>query len=163
VNTVTKDALPLAPAPELVIGLVGPIGVDLDSVTTLLEDALHGVDYKVDALRVTQLMREIPTDVEITDPNHAYIDSFRRRISYANKVRDLLQRSDAMAILAVSAIRQLRKERGGDEETPIPSQAYIIRQLRGQKRSNCFVASTDGNSSKFPHMRRRSTASTALP
>jgi hypothetical protein len=46
VNCVTNDALPLAPAPELVFGLVGPIGVDLDTVIVLLEEALHGVGYE---------------------------------------------------------------------------------------------------------------------
>jgi deoxycytidylate deaminase len=129
VNCVTNDALPLAPAPELVFGLVGPIGVDLDTVIVLLEEALHGVGYEVDVLRVTKLMREIPTDRAIDD-NATYIDSFRQRIAYANKVRDQLQRSDAMAILVVSAIRQLRKERGDDEEVPTPSRAYIIRQFK---------------------------------
>jgi transposase-like protein len=38
---VTKDALPLEPVPELIFGLVGPIGVDLDTVTGLLEEALN--------------------------------------------------------------------------------------------------------------------------
>jgi cytidine deaminase len=59
-----------------------------------------------------------------------YIDSFRQRIAYANKVRDLLQRNDALAILAVSAIRQFRAEQGGSEEEPLAKQAYIIRQLK---------------------------------
>jgi deoxycytidylate deaminase len=126
---VTKDGLPLAPAPELIFGLVGPIGVDLDTVTTLLEEALTSVGYNVDALRVTKLMREIPASVVINENPH-YIDSFRERIAYANEVRDRLQRSDAMAILAISAIRELRKQKGGDEEKPIPRQAYIIRQFK---------------------------------
>jgi deoxycytidylate deaminase len=125
-----KDALPLAPAPELIFGLVGPIGVDLDLVTSLLADALRDVDYSVASLRVTKLMREIPTDVQIVDTSPPYIASFRQRISYANKVRERLERSDAMAILAISAIRQLRKQQGGDEETPLPSQAYIVRQFK---------------------------------
>jgi hypothetical protein len=129
VNCVTKDALPLAPAPELIFGLVGPIGVDLDTVTSLLEDALHVVNYNVDALRVTKLMQEIPTDVTL-DENPHYIDSFRQRINYANAVRNKLARSDAMSILAISAIRELRKQRGGNEEAPLPSQAYIIRQFK---------------------------------
>jgi hypothetical protein len=129
VNCVTKDALPLAPVPELIFGLVGPIGVDLDTVTSLLEDALQNVGYAVDALRVTKLMLEIPTDVML-DENPHYIDSFRQRIRYANAVRDKLARSDAMAILAISAIRELREQKGGNEEEPIPSQAYIIRQFK---------------------------------
>ena len=64
-KAVMKDALPLAPAPELVVGLVGPIGVDLDLLTTILSDALQTVQYSSKVLRITQLMREIPTDIEI--------------------------------------------------------------------------------------------------
>jgi deoxycytidylate deaminase len=126
---VAKDALPLAPVPELIFGLVGPIGVDLDTVAVLLEEALHSVGYNVDLLRVTKLMREIPTPVVLQDNPH-YIDSFRQRIDYANAVRQKVNRADAMAILAISAIRQLRQERNGNEEAPIASQAYIIRQFK---------------------------------
>jgi hypothetical protein len=41
-----SDALPLAPAPELIFGLVGPIGVDLELVTGLLTEALRDVNYQ---------------------------------------------------------------------------------------------------------------------
>jgi deoxycytidylate deaminase len=123
-----KDALPLAPAPELIIGLVGPIGVDLDLAASLLTDALRDVGYETSSLRITQLMREVPTGLNIDET--PYIASFRSRIAYANKVCELLDRSDAMAILAISAIRQIRREKAGDPETPIEAMAYIIRQFK---------------------------------
>jgi deoxycytidylate deaminase len=125
---VTRDALPLAPAPELIFGLVGPIGVDLDLVALALKEALEQVEYSSVTLRITQLMREISTGIAIKDT--PYIDSFHTRIDYANKVRERLERSDAMAILAVSAIREFRVQKSHDPERPLEQQAYIIRQFK---------------------------------
>lgn len=123
-----NDALPLAPAPELIFGLVGPIGVDLELVTDLLADALRDVGYQATKLRITTLMREVPTEIKIAE--HPHIESFHSRIRYANRVCELLERSDALAILAISAIREVRRQQAGDPETPLEAQAYIIRQFK---------------------------------
>jgi len=123
-----NDPLPLAPAPELIFGLVGPIGVDLELVTDLLSEALRDVAYNVTTLRITQLMREVPTETVICERPH--IESFRSRIQYANRVCELLKRSDALAILAISAIREVRRQESGDPEKPLESRAYIIRQFK---------------------------------
>jgi hypothetical protein len=156
-----NDALPLDPAPELIIGLVGPIGVDLDLVTSSLSDALRDVDYSPQTLRITQLMREVPTGITIQES--PYIASFRSRIAYANRVCELLERSDAMAILAISAIREMRREETGNPEQPIPNRAYIIRQFKRPQRLSSSGASTESSSSKSQHTHRSSFELTELP
>lgn len=124
----SAEELPYSKEPELVFALVGPIGVDLEYVTEVLSDSLDKVGYEARTIRITDLMREV--DVGLPLDASAYIDSVRQRISYANKVREVLNRNDALAILAVSAIRQFRAEQNGNEEEPLPKQAYIIRQLK---------------------------------
>lgn len=141
--------IPLSPsaAPELVFGLVGPIGADLDLVTDLLEQTLREMDYEARRFRLTELMREVPVGLPLGDSH--YIGSFKERIAYANEVRRQLG-DEALAILAVSAIRAFRSEEREryrrtalavdeqhtsepaqhDEEAPIPRQAYIIRQIK---------------------------------
>jgi deoxycytidylate deaminase len=135
--------LSLSAAPELVFGLVAPIGVDLDLVTDLLEQTLREMQYEARRFRLTQLMREVPIDLSTGDIH--YIGSFKERIAYANEVRRQLG-DEALAALAVSAIRTFRLEervrrraeagdqtsKSGpqDEESPIPGQAYIIRQIK---------------------------------
>lgn len=141
------SSLPLSAAPELVFGLVAPIGTNLDLVTELLDQTLREMKYEAHRFRLTQLMREIPVNFPLQDQHH--IASFKERIAYANEVRRRLG-NDALAALAVSAIRTFRsEERGGqkqslpentpedrdnpdetDEETPIPGRAYIIRQIK---------------------------------
>lgn len=138
-----KEPLPVPEAPELIFGLVAPIGVDLDLVAEVLSQALKEMNYQAHQFRLTKLMREIPTGISLDDS--PYIQSFKDRIAYANEVRRLLG-DDALAALAISAIRSFRAEErerraAGEqiepptsdertEEEPLANQAYIIRQFK---------------------------------
>jgi cytidine deaminase len=122
------EGLPYSRDPELIFGLVGPIGVDLEYVTDVLGDSLANVGYDAKILRITELMREVDTGLPLDASG--YIESFKQRIAYANRVCEMLKRNDALSILAVSAIRQFRAEQGCAEEDPLPKQAFIIRQLK---------------------------------
>jgi cytidine deaminase len=102
-----NNPLKASPQPELYFGLVAPIGVDLDLVTEVLSENLRRMGYSAQTLRVTNLMRDVPLDIKIT--SQPYIKSFTDRIAYANKVREALG-DDALAALAISAIRTLRAE-----------------------------------------------------
>lgn len=148
-----------APAPELVFGLVAPVGADLDLVADVLTQTLKEMKYQAHGFRLTKLMNEIPTGKSIVDT--PYVNSYKSRIAYANDVRRLLG-NDALAALAISAIRQFRLEEWQrreslpgvpaeirkdaasimrrrnlpeaegkrPEETPLPGQAYLIRQFK---------------------------------
>src|SRR5262245_61984713 len=122
------EDLPFDDHPELIFGLVGPIGVDLEAVTEALIDALKEVEYDACNIRITNLMREVDVKLSLDAPG--YVDSFKERIAYANKVRSTLGRNDALAILAISAIREFRVSSGGSVEEPLSKQAYIIRQFK---------------------------------
>jgi deoxycytidylate deaminase len=141
-----KELLPVSKAPELIFGLVAPIGVDLDLVAEVLSQSLKEMNYQAHQFRVTKLMREIPTGLTIAEK--PYIQSFKDRIVYANEVRRLLG-DEALAALAISAIRSFRAEErerrasshselpddapSADERTeeaPLLNQAYIIRQFK---------------------------------
>ncbi len=142
------EALRLDPSPELIFGLVAPIGVDLDLVTDVLDQNLREMGYSARLFRLTELMKEVPVDVPIDDSR--YVQFYRNRIAYANAVRRLLG-DDALATMAVSAIRSFRleersRQRGSlvegegpsealsgpdtEAEIPLPARAYIIRQLK---------------------------------
>ena len=143
--------MPVNRAPELVFGLIAPIGVDLDVVSEVLDTTLREMRYRAHVLRVTQLMREIGIEAPVTSydaslPEGSFVRSYRDRITHANKIRSVLG-DFALAALAISAIRSFRLEerqrRSGErssldepsdeeppEEEPIPSQAYVIRQLK---------------------------------
>jgi len=75
-----KELLPVSKAPELIFGLVAPIGVDLDLVAEMLSQSLKEMNYQAHQFRVTKLMREIPTGLTIAEK--PYIQSFKDRIAY---------------------------------------------------------------------------------
>ena len=84
--------------------------------------------YAVEPFRITRLMREVQLKLPLDATG--YIDSIRERIEYANEVCHKLERNDALAILAVSAIREFRLQNGNDEEEPLGKQAYILHQFK---------------------------------
>lgn len=138
-----SETLPLVSNPELIFGLVAPIGVDLDLVGEALGESLDEMGYDAREFRLTELMREIPIGLPLAAKPS--VQSYKDRISYANAIRGKVG-DDGLAAMAVSAIRTFRakewaakrspeqgkrlKTEGSDEERPIPSQSYIIRQLK---------------------------------
>jgi len=138
----TYDELSINTTPELVFGLVGPIGVDIAEVQNKLRDALTAVKYLPVEIRATDLMREIKTDVSIVD-DRGPLEYYTSRMDYANAVRKKCADNSALAALSILAIKNFRsqthsknKPRPIDEskisplDTPLPSTAYIIRQFK---------------------------------
>ncbi len=127
--------LALLPAPELVIGLVAPIGVDLDVLSDAITKALDVLGYQHHELRITKLMREIYPDRTIAEK--PFIVSYEQRIEFANSVRDSLG-PDALARLSILAIRGVRSienkkdspSENADEYASLSGHAYILRQFK---------------------------------
>ncbi len=65
-------------APELVIGLVAPIGVDLDLVVESLTKALDAVGYNSTEFHLTRLMKEVP--IGKPAPDDISVESYKQRI-----------------------------------------------------------------------------------
>ena len=58
-----SPSLDLVAYPELIFGLAGPIGVDMDELTDSLTNALKSVRYDAYLIKVTSLMMGYETDV----------------------------------------------------------------------------------------------------
>jgi deoxycytidylate deaminase len=113
--------------PELVIGLVGPIGVDLDAVASALQQAFERVSYQARQLRLIELL---PGVIEASA--RASMDRrYRDRMDAGNRFRKALQRNDALALVALAAIRDERGNEGrGTVKEPIERCAYLLRSLK---------------------------------
>jgi len=132
---------------ELVFGLVAPVGVDLDLVTEVLTETLAEFAYATEArsFQLTNLMTQVSVPESLT--SRTYIESVRRKIAYANRVREHIG-DDGLALLAVAAIRRYRAKKNEAlrrsqqlalfdaaqseelEQVPLANQAYVIRQLK---------------------------------
>ena len=135
--------------PELFFGLVAPVGVNLELVTDVLSDCLKGLDYNPILFRVTDLLQDINKNkIDKSEEKKSILENYKRKIILANNFcKD--HGNDALIKLTISAIRSYRSQKRNekstkqnfdvneipdsdehDEESPLPSTAYIIRQIK---------------------------------
>ena len=114
--------------PELVFGIVGPIGVDIDAVTEGLSKALRDVSYQPILIHLTELIED--RRIKVKRDYSSYYARYRSLIGYANAYRKLARSAAAMAGVAVVKIREFRAKATTSETIPARGTAYIIRQFK---------------------------------
>lgn len=120
--------------PELIFGLVGSIGVDLDAVIKNLEESLSNVGYESHSIRLTNYMTSIDTGVELR--SDTYVNKYNDLIAYADAVRKNCNSASALAGTGIVKIQQIRDKLASrdprSKEPPIPAygHAFIIRQFK---------------------------------
>lgn len=121
--------MPEPKGPEIVFGLVGAIGADLELVCRSLVTALADVSYQCAPIKLSKLMGGLPVSPWKDLPEHPEFVRYNRAMTAGNDLREALG-SDALALLAVGAIRELREEKTGSPDSPLPRQAYVLRSLK---------------------------------
>jgi cytidine deaminase len=131
----------------LVIGLVGAIGVDLTAVSAALGRALETVNYTTRDVRLIELVAALDKRWSY-QPDMKLEDRYGKRMDAGNEVRSILKRNDALVLIAMAAIRKLRKDVNSNADRPIKRCAYIVRSLKTPEEvdslrrvygSNCIV------------------------
>src|SRR5271169_3586404 len=97
------------PGPEIVFGLVGSVGTDLDFVAQSLSVALADVNYQPLSLRLSELMHEVDLSFCKNLPESPAFLRYMEHMTAGNTLRRSLERGDALAMLAVGAIREIRQ------------------------------------------------------
>jgi len=116
--------------PELIIGLVAPIGSDLPTIIEEANNALTFLNYDCIDIRLTEEMLIFKkAGYPDTDSGDLY-QQYTNKMNYAQRVREDLGTPDAMAQIAIKTIREHRKSRSGDVKKTLGKTAYIIRQLK---------------------------------
>lgn len=126
------DKLRLLSHPELVIGLAGPIGIDINAMAEEATRALDQVGYKSFAVHITKLMLRYKAS-NIKPQGTDYFSNMNFKMDYANKLCELAGSAEALMRLAILGIREHREEitSASDSDAEVPSDiAYIIRQLK---------------------------------
>lgn len=120
--------------PEIIIGLVGPIGVDMDFVIQSLEKSLGSVGYQSSMVHLTTVLGDLAPSLK--PKAITYPDRYKGLIASADKVRRYTDNNAAFACLAISEIRRLRQVSRDNlapqtaANTPRLGTAYIIRQFK---------------------------------
>ena len=120
---------PIEPFPDLIFGLVGPIGVDLEYITQSLSDSLVSYNYNAVVIPLTRVMQEINCSKSIIDTDDLN-SSYSMKIEYANELRRKFKANDILAALAVSAIQKRRRELIHDQSRKDSGRAFIVRQFK---------------------------------
>ena len=130
-----SPSLELVAYPELIFGIAGPIGVDMDELTDSLTNALKSVRYDARLVKVTDLMMGYTTDVPKPEDTSYFYD-INYKMDHANALCRDYGGGDTIARIAVREIKRLRREITG-EKNKIPERiSYIIRQIKRPEEVN---------------------------
>jgi cytidine deaminase len=90
--------------PELVFGLVGPIGTDMDCVVDELKNSLRSVGYDPHLVHITALLPQM------LKSSHIKAGSLSEKINLANQLRSETGDESILATIAFARIREIRGE-----------------------------------------------------
>jgi deoxycytidylate deaminase len=122
--------------PELIVGIAGPIGVDLDLIARRLGAALLSVGYNSELIKLTTEMERYPiTDAKLLaevarSPGGDTHSTYMRKMSAANALRKQYADPALLARIAIDTIRERRSRVSGSIEKVCPKRAYLVRQLK---------------------------------
>lgn len=118
------------PDNELVIGLVGAVGIDLARVSTSISVVLTEFDFRVHEIHLSSALTRLSWDQSlIANPLDEHIWSY---MTAGDKLcsPDCWDRKDAFALLAIHGIALQRKQISGDIDVPLDREAYTVRSLK---------------------------------
>jgi cytidine deaminase len=116
--------------PELIIGLVGALGTDLKAVERCLEQELSSVNYQNSLVRLSDLLLDCekysPHKSLSSGPEDARIEQL---MNDGDDFRRTSGRSDALILLAISRIRDIRTK-AGQPGKPLSRHAILLHSLK---------------------------------
>lgn len=124
----TKFLSSSTPAAELVLGVVTPLGTDVDFVDRTVAERVGQFGYQAEPVRLSALIagfKGLKTPLEEA-PYHRRLHSY---MDAGNELRDNCGRGDALALAAVGRIRELRKQ-GNFSGGPRARMVYFVRSLK---------------------------------
>jgi hypothetical protein len=105
------------PGPELVIGLVGAAGLDLDAVASNVARALREVAYSAETISLSGLLHGVKWDAPLSSRDTVdRADYITKHQDRGDQLRAGTKRGDILALLAIAAIRARRAEDGQRDE-----------------------------------------------
>jgi deoxycytidylate deaminase len=113
---------------ELVFGLVGALGTDIERVSELLHLALEQMAYTTREIHLSSLLREIDWDESLDEK--AKLDVYiSTHMDAGDRLRREWERPDALALLAIAKILAQREALATTGE-PLTRCAWVLRQLK---------------------------------
>lgn len=109
---------------DIVIGLVAPIGTDLDPVCRALTYSFERLGYSSQQVRLSSQLDEVQEPFELDLKYSNEQERYDKYMTAGNKFRSALGRGDALSMVAVGAIREFRRKLKHRKH------AFILRSLK---------------------------------
>lgn len=113
--------------PEIVVGLVGAAGTDLQGATSAITAALAPYGYEVVPIRLSNLMRAVKGGTSLGDVGHED-ERIWRHMDAGDAIRDQTGRNDAIAGLGVGYIFDYRRD--VHDGAPAGATAFLLDSLK---------------------------------
>ncbi|HEY3309171.1 MAG TPA: anti-phage dCTP deaminase [Desulfuromonadaceae bacterium] len=115
---------------EIIIGLVGAVGTNLGLVSEVIEEELSKLNYHTEIIRLSDILKEIPLYKKECKANVSEDVRISSLMEAGDSLRKETNAGEALALLGISAIREIRLQKCGAPEKPIPRQAYVFQSLK---------------------------------
>lgn len=125
----TAQPLEALKQPELVFGIISPLGIDLVQLVSILREELDRVGYGATEIRLSQLFRQVGGLGQKLEDRPEY-DRILSHMKAGTELRSRTQLGGIMARLSIAAIRNEREKLTGFSTTPNPAHAFILRSLK---------------------------------
>lgn len=115
---------------EIIVGLVGRMGVDTGQVCTWISEILHSLHYKPHRIKITDYLKLKEFDFTL---NETTIEGrYESYISACNHIRERANANDFFASFAIQKIIDIRSKSNGGAKPDVPAArtAYIIDQIK---------------------------------
>jgi hypothetical protein len=93
--------------PELIFGIAGPIGIDINAIAEELERALDDVGYTARIVRVTDDMMRYPA-AGVTSGGIDHFSTMMYKMDYANRLCEEARDPARLMRIAIQAIGLIR-------------------------------------------------------
>lgn len=130
------NSAPVVDRPELFFCLCGPIGVNLEVVSSAIREQLRLFGYKCEDIHLTEILEII--DPKLKEKPESLSKRYTGLIESANEFRKKTGHKQLMAELGFFLIQNARKRLTEDEIKPAHGTAYIIRQLKRPEEIELF-------------------------
>lgn len=115
--------------PELFLGFVGAVGTDLKRVEGLVSQELRRVGYSETHLRLSEFLLDCYANRELRQRTGAPEDErIADLMNAGDALRRVSRRGDAVAMLAMGKVRQIRLTQGGGR--PLKRHAFLLHSLK---------------------------------
>lgn len=127
--------IPRIEFPEIVIGLVAPIGTPLGSTITALSDQFRSLGYTVRQIKVTDIYKMLSGHIEPKTQlvERPLVDRYRSYISFGNQLRHEMDDSSVLAALTIYRVVGTRLRGTRKDEEKFSKTVYILDQFKRQE------------------------------